>query len=141
MEIEGNSGCMCSVLMLIVNPGGVVTETHTCTRKPYKKNTEEYYFVYGQNIERMTTGNGKTISGEPAGMPFYEKNADLIIVFRGKFTLAQIEDFLCKNVTRRSPLNQEGMILAMLERVKASLATETTDTKSSIITTTTSEKI
>lgn len=128
MEIEGNSGCMCSVLMLIVNPGGVVTETHTCTRKPYKKNTEEYYFVYGQNIERMTTGNGKTISGEPAGMPFYEKNADLIIVFRGKFTLAQIE-------------NQEGMILAMLERVKASLATETTDTKSSIITTATSEKI
>ena len=141
MEIEGNSGCMCSVLMLIVNPGGVVTETHTCTRKPYQKHTGEYYFVYGQNIERMTTGNGKTISGEPAGMPFYEKNADLIIVFRGKFTLAQIEDFLCKNVTRRSPLNQEGMILAMLERVKASLATETTDTKSSIITTATSEKI
>jgi hypothetical protein len=139
MELEGKSGCMCSVLMLIVNPGGVVTETHTCSRRPYEEKTEEYYFVYGQNIEKMTTGNGKTISGEPAGMPFYEKDAELVIVFRGEFTLAQIEDFLCKNVTRRSPLSQEDMISAMLERVKASLATGTIDTKSLTITTATSE--
>lgn len=125
MELDAHAACICRTLMLIVTLDGTVTETHTCTRQPYNAMTEEYYFVCGNTIKRMTTGNGKTVSGENPRKLYYEKNADLIIVFRGKFALDQIEDFLCKNAKRRSPVSAEDEIEAMINRVEAFLAKDT----------------
>lgn len=69
MELVWGSECMCKVLMLIVEPNGKVTETYTCSRRPYTEKTEPYFLVSGNEIEPLTASDGRTISGEAPGSP------------------------------------------------------------------------